>query len=112
VLQVLLRPLRSLRKEIGSLNVHPKRLWIGGSPTVPAVNHPSYPLTPGERASRSVAVHELEDLVSADLTNKWYGETLVTNLTAKFQRDRNVTFAFYAPHEAQEAHRLLAARLE
>lgn len=112
VLQLLLRPLRFSMKEIGVLNVRPSRPWIGGSPTVPAVNYPSYPPTPAEKASRSVAVHELEDLVSADLTNNWYGQTLVTNLTAKFQGDRKATFAFYAPHQAQEAHRLLAARLE
>jgi hypothetical protein len=111
-LQLLLNPLRFLMKEIGGLNVRPRRPCLGGSPTVPAVNYPSYPLTPDEKASRSAAAHELEDLVSADLTNNWYGQTLVTNLTAKFQGDRQAAFAFYAPHQAQEAHRLLAARLE
>jgi ribosomal protein S27AE len=110
VLQVLL----SLPKEVGledghKVQVRPKRPWIGA--TVPAVNCPSYPLTPKELASRRGAVYDLESLVSAHLESAWFGDMFFVSLTAGFHQDRKATFTSYAPHEAQELHKLLAAWL-
>ena len=101
-------PLSFLVKEAVGVNVRPERPLIGG---VPAVNRPSYPLTPKEKASRKMAIHDLENLVSADLASSWYGEIVVTNLTMRFRQGEEMTVTFYAPHEAEETHKLLAARL-
>lgn len=60
----LLRPFEFLIEEALGQNVRPKRPWIRDSPHVPAVNDPSYPLTPKELASRRGAVYDLENLVS------------------------------------------------
>jgi len=76
------------------------------------VNYPSYPLTPKELASRRGAVYDLENLVSANLESAWFGDMLFVSLTARFHQDRKATFTFYAPHEAQELHKLLDAWLE
>jgi len=76
------------------------------------VNYPSYPLTPKEVASRRGAVYDLENLVSANLESAWFGDMLFVSLTARFHQDRKATFTFYAPHEAQELHKLLDAWLE
>jgi hypothetical protein len=108
-LSLLLSPLTFLMKEAVRLNVRPKRPLL--SPAVPAVNYPSYPLTPDEKASRRVAIHDLENLVSADLASSWYGEIRLVSLTVRFRQGKEMIVTFYTPHEAMEAHKLLAARL-
>ena len=89
--------------------LRPERPWM--SP-VPAVNYPSYPLTPNELASRRGSVYDLESLVSADLRYAWFGHRLIVSLTAGFHQDRKATITFYAPHEARQVHKLLAAWLK
>lgn len=103
---VLLQPVGFLIKELVGVNVRPKRPSLGG-----AVLYPGYPLTPREKASRSVVIHDLEDLVSADLASRWYGETHLISLTAKFRQGKDMMVTFYTPHRAQEACKLLTACL-
>ena len=79
--------------------------------TVAAVNYPSYPLTPEEKASRRVAIHDLENLVSAHLASSWYGEIRLIRLTTRFRQGKEMTVTFCTPHEAEETHKLLAAQL-
>lgn len=97
-----------LRPNRSCLEVWPTR---GTRTPALAVDYPTYPLTPEEKASRKVAIHDLENLVSADLVSIGYTEISLMSLTVRFRQGKETTVTFYAPHEAEETYKLLATRL-
>jgi hypothetical protein len=110
-------PLGFMVEEAAGSKLHPGRpcleIWPTRMTRTPAraVNCPQDPLTPREKASRQVAIHDLEDLVSGNLESIGYSDVSLMSLTATFRRSKEVKVAFYTPEEAREICKLLAARL-
>jgi hypothetical protein len=114
---LLLNPLKFMAREAVGGDAPPKRsclqVWPTRSSRTPslAVDCPQYPLTPTEKASRKVATHELENLVSADVTETGYQEICLMSLAAKFRQGQALTVSFYDPEQAVAICKPLQARL-
>jgi hypothetical protein len=114
----LANPLAFLIKEVSGFDLRPKRscleVWPTPGTRTPAlaVDYPSYPLTPEEKASRRVAIHDLENLVSADLASIGYTEISLMSLTVGFRQGNEMTVTFCDPDQARETYEFLAARLD
>ena len=101
-------------REISEDNVDSKRstlkIFPGRGSRFPliAVDYPKFPLTSTEEDSRLFIVHDLKNLVSADIEEIGYTEPRLTRLNVKFEGDKELTVTFYAPHHFEKVENLLS----
>jgi len=105
--------LTSAVREISGANVDSRRpilkvfpSEISRNPLI-AVDYPKTPLTSQEDDSRFAIIHDLKDLVSANIEEIGYTEPRLTRLNAKFEGDKKLTVTFYAPHHFEKVKKLL-----